>query len=81
MSTHPLHDLTGPLATQFIVLMILALVVVAWGIIRQWKDEETCWAIDWERILVALLEVTFGLILLWKIDQWIKMLTDNGGAR
>lgn len=76
MSTHPLAGLPTDLAYVFFGMVLGAGVLVILGFWLRASDAE--WGIDWERVFVALLEVTFGLIFLWKVDQWIKLFTSAG---
>lgn len=80
MNNHPLVG-AGPLALVFSVVMSFGALAVAMGAIEHLKYKDREWAIEWERILVALLEISFGIIVLWKIDQWVRLLIENGGAR
>jgi len=80
--SHPLEDLAGPLAWQFAVLMFICLAVVGWGIYRQIREEDVeGWQVNWEPVLVALLEVTIVIVILWKVDHWVSLLIRTEGAR
>lgn len=62
----------GPSAHFFVLCVAAGLVTVAIGIWRTLSDSED-YSFDWERILVALLEVAALLVALYKIDQWVAL--------
>lgn len=81
LAVHPLQDLAGPLGGLFLLVMAMGLLVVFAGWYQHWSQKDREWSIQWERVLVALIEMTAVLIIAWKVDQWVRILARTEGAQ
>lgn len=56
------------------LISVVALTCVIGLLKHQWNE----WCTDWERLLVALLEVAALLYLIERVDGWVRLLVGQG---